>query len=204
MRKRGRARRPASFDDAASPRRVSLMTDKIALRRQVLAARDAFVAGTPPHIIPPPEFLAKLDHGLTVSSYVPIGSEADPSPLARAAVEAGCVLALPHVTVRSEPMRFLAWETEAALEAGPFGLSQPASDAAELLPDIILTPLVAFDAGLNRLGHGAGYYDRAFARFPNAWRVGVAWSVQQVAHLPVEPWDVPLHAVVTEQGWITR
>ena len=93
-------------------------------------------------------------------------------------------------------------ETEAALVAGPHGLSQPAVDAIELRPDIILTPLVAFDARLNRLGQGAGYYDRAFERFPDAWRIGVAWSVQQVADVPTEPWDKPLHAVVTEQGWI--
>ncbi|THD35466.1 MAG: 5-formyltetrahydrofolate cyclo-ligase [Sphingomonas sp.] len=180
------------------------MIDKQALRAHLRATRDAFVAANPPPITVPEEFRARLSHGQTISSYVPIGSEADPSPLARAATEAGCVLALPHITARSEPMRFLAWETEAALEAGPFGLSQPAADAIELRPDIILTPLVAFDAKLDRLGQGAGYYDRAFARFPEAWRVGVAWSCQQVADLPIEPWDISLHAVVTEQGWITR
>jgi 5-formyltetrahydrofolate cyclo-ligase len=178
-------------------------SDKTALRAQMRATRDAFVVGGPPEIAVAREFLERLDHGLTVTSYLPVGSEADPSPLARAAMDAGCVLALPHVTVRSEPMRFLAWETEAALEAGPFGLSQPASDAIELRPDIILTPLVAFDAALNRLGQGAGYYDRAFARFPDALRIGVAWSVQRVEGVPVEAWDVPLHAIVTEQGWIT-
>jgi 5-formyltetrahydrofolate cyclo-ligase len=177
---------------------------KQAFRARIRAARDAFVAKGPSPIAVPDPFRARLDHGLTVTSYVPMGSEADPSPLARAAVEAGCVLALPHVTVRSRPMRFLAWQTEAALEAGPFGLSQPAEQAAELRPDIILTPMLAFDAKLDRLGQGAGYYDGAFARFPDAWRVGVAWSVQQVEDLPVDPWDMKLHAVVTEQGWITR
>src|SRR6478609_732503 len=117
------------------------MIDKPALRAHIRATRDAFVAGHPSAIAVPSEFTTRLSHGLTVTSYVPMGSEADPSPLARAATDAGCVLALPHVTVRSEPMRFLAWETEAALEAGPFGLRQPAAHAAELLPDIILTPL---------------------------------------------------------------
>ena len=180
------------------------MTDKAALRAQLRRARDAFLASGPPTIAAPDELRARFGHGLTVTSYVPMGSEADPSPLARAATDAGCVLALPHVTVRSEPMRFLAWETEAALVAGPFGLSQPAADAIELRPDIILTPLIAFDAKLDRLGQGAGYYDRAFERFADAWRIGVAWSIQQVEDLPTEPWDMPLHAVVTEQGWISR
>ncbi|MGY2735623.1 5-formyltetrahydrofolate cyclo-ligase [Sphingomonas sp. UYP23] len=180
------------------------MIDKTALRARIRAERDAFFAGRPPAITPPDDFLALLTPGLTVTSYVPIASEADPSPLARAAVEAGCSIALPHVTTRREPMRFLAWDTEAALQAGPYGLHQPASEADALAPDIILTPLLAFDAKLDRLGQGAGYYDRAFAQFPHARRIGVAWSVQQVDTLPTDPWDMPLHAIITETGWIER
>ena len=118
-------------------------------------------------------------------------------------VEAGCALALPHVTSRAAPIRFLSWETEAELALGPFGLRQPAESATELRPDIILTPLVGFDRALNRLGQGAGHYDRAFAAFPEAWRVGIAWSVQQVPMLPLDPWDAPLHAIATEQEWLT-
>jgi 5-formyltetrahydrofolate cyclo-ligase len=177
---------------------------KRALRAQMRTDRDAFVAHRPSPILVSDAFRDRLERGSTVTSYVPVGTEADPSPLARAAVEAGCVLALPHVTTRNEPMRFLAWETEAALEAGPFGLSQPPSHAAELIPDIILTPMLAFDGNLNRLGQGAGYYDRVFARYPDAWRVGIAWSMQQVSALTAESWDVPLHAVATERGWIVR
>ncbi|QNQ11586.1 5-formyltetrahydrofolate cyclo-ligase [Sphingomonas alpina] len=180
------------------------MPDKQAVRTATRAARDAFVAATCPVMTPPPAYLERLSHGMTVASYVPMGSEADPSPLARAAVEAGCIIALPHIVNRATPMRFLSWDTEAALIAGPFGLHQPAEHAAELSPDIILAPLVAFDRSLNRLGQGAGYYDRAFLRFPDSWRIGIAWSIQQAESLPVESWDVPLHAIATEREWITR
>ncbi|WP_267393307.1 MULTISPECIES: 5-formyltetrahydrofolate cyclo-ligase [unclassified Sphingomonas] len=176
------------------------MTDKNALRARLRAARDRFDrAGA---IAPPGAYLRRLTHGMTVASYVPIGSEASPSALARAASEAGCVLALPHVTTRSEPLRFLAWETEAALASGPLGLQQPAATARELGPDIILTPLIGFDRRGNRLGQGAGHYDRAFARHPQAWRIGVAWSIQEVEALMPDAWDVPLHAIVTEREWI--
>ena len=178
------------------------MLDKATLRRDLRARRDVFVAAGRREITPPTEFLMRLAPGLTVASYVPVGSEADPSLLVRAAVTAGCRIALPHVTTRAEPMRFLAWEVELALAAGPFGLSQPHHDAAELAPDLVLAPLVGFDAALNRLGQGAGFYDRGFARFPDAWRIGVALSVQQVEMLPVEAWDVPLHAIITEDGWL--
>ncbi len=181
-----------------------MMFDKPALRARIRAERDLFVAGGPPPIEPPFPFLARLDHGLTVASYVPMDSEADPSLLARAAVERGCMIVLPHVTRRSEPMRFLAWDSEADLIPGPFGLQQPHHESPAVAPDIVLTPLLAFDSALNRLGQGAGYYDRAFAQFPDAWRVGVAWSVQQVESLPAEPWDVPLHALITEREWIVK
>jgi len=175
------------------------VTDKRTIRAEKRAARERFAGGM---IEPPEQFLALLSRGLTVASYVPIGGEADPSPLARAAVEAGCAIVLPHVVNRATPLRFLAWDTEAALVAGPFGLSQPAATAEPRAPDMILTPLVAFDSALNRIGQGAGYYDRAFTGFPDARRIGVAWSFQQVARIDPEPWDVPLHFVVTEQGWI--
>ncbi len=175
------------------------MIDKRSIRAEMRAARAHFDGSA---IMVPDAFLALLSRGLTVTSYVPVGGEADPSPLARAAVEAGCTIALPHVIDRATPMRFLAWDTEAALVAGPFGLHQPAEAAAEHAPDIILTPLVAFDAALNRIGQGAGYYDRAFAAFPDAHRIGVAWSIQQVDTIKPDDWDVPLNAVITEKGWI--
>ncbi|WP_174285767.1 5-formyltetrahydrofolate cyclo-ligase [Sphingomonas bacterium] len=175
------------------------MTDKRTLRVQLRARRAMAIETTIPV---PSAFRARLSPGLTVASYIPIRGEADPSPLARAAVEAGCAILLPHVVDRATPLRFLAWDTEAALAAGPFGLHQPAADATEHVPDIVLTPLVGFDRLGNRLGQGAGHYDRAFARHPGAWRVGVALSVQEVDALAVDPWDMPLHAVATEKEWI--
>lgn len=180
------------------------MTDKRALRARIRAERDAFFSDGPPVIAAPPEFRALLLAGTTIASYIPVGSEADPAALVRAAIEAGCSIALPHVFARAEPMRFLTWDGKAALVAGPYGLSQPDADAAMLAPDLILTPLLAFDAKLDRLGQGAGFYDRAFAKYPEAYRIGVAWSVQQVDPLPVDAWDMPLHVIVTELGWITR
>jgi len=180
------------------------VTDKRALRARLRTVRDAFVAERPRTITPPAAFLTLLEPGLAVASYAPIGSEADPAPLALAALEAGCALALPYVTARAAPLRFLAWHLDHDLAPGPFGLSQPLDHAEEVTPDIILTPLVGFDTALNRLGQGAGHYDRAFAATPRAYRIGIAWSVQQVQALPADPWDVPLHAIITEQGWIER
>lgn len=174
------------------------MDDKKTLRARMRALRDEFAMTIGGVIEPPPALLARFAPGITVSSYVPIGSEADPTAIAFAACERGCVIVLPHVTSRESPVRFFEWLPDHPLIDGPLGLRQPSTDAPETRPDIVLTPLLAFDAGLNRLGQGAGHYDRVFERLPDAWRIGVAWSVQRVDALTTDPWDVPLHGVVTE------
>ena len=174
------------------------MTDKRATRARLRALRDGFARGGAIGV--PLALVERFGRGIVVASYVAVGSEADPAPIATAARAAGCTIALPHVVGRAAPLRFLG--ADGPLEAGPFGLRQPPADAAELSPDIILAPLLGFDRSGNRLGQGAGHYDRAFAAHPGAWRIGIAWSVQQVDALAPDPWDVPLHAIVTESEWI--
>lgn len=174
--------------------------EKRALRARMRAERTAFALNCDAVIAPPAEFLSRLGPGMIVASYIPMASEADPTPLAAAARAAGCIVALPRVEDRAGELRFLAWDERDPLLPGAFGLRQPRADAAEVAPAIILTPLVGFDDAFNRLGQGAGHYDRAFARHPAAWRLGVAWSVQRLPPLTPDPWDVPLHAVVTEKG----
>jgi 5-formyltetrahydrofolate cyclo-ligase len=176
------------------------MTDKGTLRATLRARRDA----APPATLPvPAAFLARLVKGSVIASYLPIGSEADPSPFVAAALRLNCTIALPHVVDRATPMRFLALMGEFALVTGPFGLRQPPADAPEIDPVIILTPLIGFDRMGHRIGQGAGHYDRAFPLHPNAWRVGIARAVQEVDHIAADAWDIPLHAIATEQEWIT-
>jgi 5-formyltetrahydrofolate cyclo-ligase len=178
--------------------------DKLSLRAQLRAARDAFVAEPHVAIAPPADWLARLRPGLCVASYLPLGSEADPAPLVAAAREAGCDLALPRTTTRAAPIGFHRWDENTVIETGSFGLRQPSADSPVVRPDIVLVPLVGFDSACNRLGQGAGHYDRALERLPDAATLGVAWSVQQVAALPVDPWDRPLDMIVTETACFHR
>ncbi|MBX3594490.1 5-formyltetrahydrofolate cyclo-ligase [Sphingomonas sp.] len=172
--------------------------DKRTLRARMRSLRDEFAMTIGGAIEPPPALLARLAPGVILSSYIPVGSEADPSGVAFAAHERGVTIVLPHVESRDSQVRFFRWEPGQPLADGPLGLRQPLPDAGEYDPDIVLTPLLAFDAELNRLGQGAGHYDRVFARLPDAWRIGIAWSVQQVDRLATDSWDVPLHGVITE------
>jgi 5-formyltetrahydrofolate cyclo-ligase len=180
------------------------MTDKKQLRADLRRVRDAFVAQARPNLQVPAPLHAQFAPGLIVAAYVPIGSEADPAPLVSAARGAGCRIALPFVVDRATPLVFVPWNENDALIDGPFRLRQPALGDERLAPDLVLTPLVAFDRALNRVGQGAGHYDRAFADHAHATRIGVAWSVQEVAEIEPDAWDAPLHAIVTEQEWITR
>ncbi|MDY5968972.1 MAG: 5-formyltetrahydrofolate cyclo-ligase [Bacteroidales bacterium] len=87
------------------------------------------------------------------------------------------------------------------LRPGPqFGIGEPTGPLFEELDKVklIVVPGVAFDRQRNRLGRGRGFYDRLLKSTPNAFKVGVAFRFQMFNTLPVEPFDVPMDAVVSE------
>lgn len=108
-------------------------------------------------------------------------------------------------------LRFHRYRPGARLRANRFGIPEPVPRQSSRIAcqrlDLVLLPLVAFDRQGHRLGMGAGFYDRTFAflrQRRGRWRrpqlLGVAFSFQQIAELPVEPWDVPLAGIATENG----
>lgn len=133
--------------------------------------------------------------GSVIGGYMPFRSEIDPRPLMQALADLGARLALPRMA--GEHLAFHAFSFGDALIAGPYGILEPAAAAPTARPDIILTPLLAFDAEGGRLGYGKGYYDRIFEACPDALRVGLAFREQQVPRVPRAPHDAPLHLVVT-------
>ena len=138
---------------------------------------------------------------LTVALYRPRGAEIDTAPLARALEALSCDLCLPVVETLDAPLVFRAWTAGQALRPDLVGSAAPLPDAPEVHPDLIVTPLLAFDAFGQRLGQGGGYYDRTFAARPDAARVGLAWAAQEVERLPAEGHDIALHGVLTESGY---
>lgn len=92
------------------------------------------------------------------------------------------------------------------LIVGKYGLKMPKPDSATLAAgesiDLVVVPGVAFDRTGNRLGMGAGYYDRFFSRTRHAVRLGLAWGCQVVAAVPCEPHDIRMHYLLTETGII--
>jgi 5-formyltetrahydrofolate cyclo-ligase len=116
----------------------------------------------------------------------------------------GHPLALPRLDGSGRPLRFLAWRAGDVLDAGAFGLMEPQPAQPELLPDLVLVPLLAFDRQGGRLGYGKGYYDRTLAKLRAGPRppvaIGLAFADQEVADVPTGPHDVALDAVVTEHA----
>lgn len=149
-------------------------------------------------------FLAQvpLAAGAAVSGYWPLGDEIDPRPLMGRLHESGHVCALPVVAAKGKPLCFRAWSPGTVLQLKAFGLSEPPPEAAIVRPDILLVPLLAFDAGGYRLGYGGGYFDRTLAALRGGRRrvlaVGLAYGAQEVAELPRSGYDEPLDWVVSE------
>lgn len=184
------------------------LDDKTALRLSARATRTAFVAALDPfahrlafRALPSPVRAMLLGRSC-VALYAPVNDEAPALRLADALLTKGKRLCLPRVVDRMGSMEFRAWTPGDPLEDGPFGTRHPGHGSESCDPDVIVAPLLAFDAMLMRLGQGGGYYDRAFARYDKALRIGLAWSVQEMERVPADPWDVPLHAVITERSLI--
>ena len=129
--------------------------------------------------------------GRVLAGYVPMRDEIDPLPFMAAWEGPVCV---PVVVGKGLPLVFRRWAPDVRMVPGTFGTMVPAEDVP-LVPDVLIVPLVAFTDTGDRLGYGGGFYDRTLAALPGADAVGLAFAVQRVEALPLEPTDVRLRAV---------
>jgi 5-formyltetrahydrofolate cyclo-ligase len=138
-----------------------------------------------------------------VGGYWPIRSEVDPRPLMEALLERGQDVALsqilhPHLSWR-------LWQPGDVLVKGGFGVREPGPDAPEVFPVALLVPLVAFDRRGGRIGYGKGHFDRAIATLEAQHpilTIGLAYAVQEIEQVPVEPHDRLLDVIITESELI--
>ncbi|WP_417621530.1 5-formyltetrahydrofolate cyclo-ligase [Parasphingorhabdus sp.] len=180
-----------------------LKENKQQLRKQYRRRRDNFVGQLDSasrnlsfRRLPSP--LARLiQPDQTVALYRSIGSEAPTERLIEYLTEIGVRIALPRVT-DDDSLEFRLISSVDTLVSGFRNIPEPDETCQLCRPDVMISPLVAFDRSLRRLGQGGGYYDRSFAKYPDALRIGLAWSVQEADKIPVEPHDLPLQMIVTE------
>jgi 5-formyltetrahydrofolate cyclo-ligase len=183
--------------------RRALRERRLGLAPETIEAASAAAAR---HLVASPEFAGAQ----SVAGYVAVRGEADPRTVLEAASAHGKSVYLPCVR-QNDRLVFARWRPGELLRAGRFGIPEPAPGreafAAKAL-DVVIVPLLGFDAAGNRIGSGAGYYDRGFAfKLESAAAttvlVGFAYAWQQCSAIAAQAWDVALDLVVTEHG-ITR
>ncbi|VAW07511.1 5-formyltetrahydrofolate cyclo-ligase [hydrothermal vent metagenome] len=194
---------------------------KAALRQQMKATRARLHAsddGTVARLITTsilmlPEMAGEVQRGIKadsiephiVAGFYPIQTEIDCLFILKALSAIQCRCALPVMNGRRQHLGFKEWNlTEAELKDGPYGTREPKSERLYVMPDIILMPLLAFDARGNRLGYGGGYYDRTLeayrAKGHDFTAIGIAYDGQRCDGLPTGKHDQPFDIIVTEQG----
>src|SRR2546430_1898254 len=165
--------------------------DALGSERRADAAQTIALRGLPFEIPP----------GAVVAGYSPIRSEIDPIPLMRKLAVPGVQLALPAIVAGDRPLKFRAWCPGDRLRRGRLGILEPSADANEVIPDILLVPLAAFDRAGHRIGYGAGHYDRTLEQLRKLkaiTAVGLAAAVQEVDAVPALLHDAALDYVLTE------
>jgi 5-formyltetrahydrofolate cyclo-ligase len=180
--------------------------EKRAARAAAMARRAALHAELPGaarqaagHLL---DEVARARHVGTVSAYLPIRDELDPGPAMLALAGLGYRLCVPVIEGHGQPLRFREWRPGIATVRGPFGVAVPA-EGEWLVPEVLVVPMLAFDARAYRLGYGGGFYDRTLGALRAEGEVlalGFAYAGQEVPLVPHGPRDQHLDAVVTEAG----
>ena len=178
---------------------------KARLREQAFAGRDALPADertAAAEAIAARPFPVTITTGMIVSGFSPMKTEINPLPLMRKAAQLGARLALPAIAGRGRPLIMRAYAFGDELARGQWGIREPKGEAPEVVPDILIVPLAAFDRAGHRIGYGAGYYDMTI----NAMRakkkviaMGIAFAAQEIASVPATERDARLDFVLTER-----
>jgi 5-formyltetrahydrofolate cyclo-ligase len=142
-----------------------------------------------------------------IAVYMPTRGEVDCWPIIEMAWMRKKSIFVP--VLRKNRINFVPLHPDSTLIRNRFKILEPVYSVRDLVEprqlDIVVVPLLAFDSSLNRIGMGAGYYDRSFAfsKRRHHWRhprlVGAAYSFQHADRLQPAAWDVPLHCVITEK-----
>jgi 5-formyltetrahydrofolate cyclo-ligase len=146
----------------------------------------------------------------TIAIYMATAGEADCQPLMNTGWLRKKRIFAPILS--NKHLNFAPLERTSKMTSNRFNILEPVYQKQHLIAphelDIVIVPLVAFDTMLNRVGMGAGYYDRTFGftkqarNRMNPLLIGIAYSFQHVDELEPKSWDVPLHVVITEKECI--
>lgn len=186
------------------------MQDQYSLRQDILKQRKKLTKTTIANnsaIIS--SYLAELpefQNSQLIGAYLPLAGEIDTKAIISLCWELGKKCYIPKIKPNYQ-LQFCRYEKHTPLQLNSQGIAEPKS-AETVLPeqlDLVLVPVVVFDARGHRIGFGAGYYDRCFAfllhKTLNTPRlIGLAHSFQEVKTITPNVWDVPLNEIITEKS----
>ena len=142
---------------------------------------------------------------IIIAGYYPSNYEVDVLHFLKEASKKNFKLALPIIK-NFNRMDFIPWAYGDPLYINKFGIMEPKNSKNKTFPDFVMVPLVAFDKKMNRIGYGKGYYDRILKKLRKVNKkiifVGIAYSFQKYASIPVNKHDVKLDYIFTERGII--
>lgn len=184
--------------------RAKIMTWRKAQRERLLAARLAASAADrttwSTRIADGLDKLIGDVDGAIVSFYWPFRGEPDLRPLMNKLSLRGGICALPVVVEKARPLVFRTWLHGEPLDRGVWNIPVPAGGRS-VSPDIAIAPVVGFDPSCFRLGYGGGFFDRTLAAStPRPRVIGVGYALQAIDTIHPLPHDIPMNAIVTEQG----
>jgi 5-formyltetrahydrofolate cyclo-ligase len=179
----------------------ALAAAKAAARQAAFAARAAAHAAGQGDACDRLRAVLAPHAGKVLAGYMPMRTEIDPLPAMAAHDGPVCV---PVIAGKGQPLAFRAWTPDTRMIPGPFGAQVP-EGGDWLTPQVLIVPLVGFDATGGRLGYGGGFYDRTLQGLRaggDVLAVGFAFAAQRLDRLPLEPTDQTLDLIVTERGII--
>ena len=133
----------------------------------------------------------------TLGIFWPIRKEPDLIDLYRRLAPQGLRLALPVVTEKNAPLRFVSWQPGDPMTKDAFGVPVPEKQIWVDMPEALLVPCVGFNSKRFRIGYGGGFYDRTLASTPKPFAIGIAYSCQLV-EFDIGEHDIALDIIVTE------
>ena len=173
--------------------RERLIADRLAVSAEERARHGAAIAAG---------VLAEIGdvRGRIVSAYWPFRGEPDLRPLLETVAEGGGHAALPVVVEKGQPLEFHLWRAGEALARGVWNIPVPA-ERRSCTPDIVLAPVVGYDAACYRLGYGGGFFDRTLAAMAmKPLIIGVGYSRAKLATIYPQTYDIAMDLIVTEAG----
>jgi 5-formyltetrahydrofolate cyclo-ligase len=141
----------------------------------------------------------------TVMVYVPKPPEVDTMPLIRHLLQQGVRVVVPIIERETRTLRLSCLEDPDNLVISTFSVPEPIGNEIPVCGEdleVIIVPLLAFDRAGHRLGYGAGYYDRFLSLYPQAKKIGAAFSCQEIGSVPADDNDVAMDMIVTERDTI--